>query len=121
MLKCVRAIVAFAVLFTAGCTYNASINPRSPTSSGAGLELARLVVGTRNVYPQTRISILNGTVRKVLIDGQGFPSGRVLPPGARAEVVFHGVVHGGEARWSYSDSPRKPQAANSAITVISST
>ena len=95
-------LVVAATWFLSGCvntglTYDASVNPRSPTSSGPGLYLSRALVGTANVYPQTRISVLNGTKRRILVDGQGFPSlGRVLQPGERAEVIFHGSVRGGE-------------------------
>jgi len=97
MLNFKQMILVAAALFVAGCTYDASINPRSPTSSGPGLEIARFLVGTENVYPQTRISVLNGTVRNILIDGQGFPTlGRTLRPGERAEVIFHGSIRGGE-------------------------
>ncbi len=90
-------LTVVAVLFAASCSYDASINRNSITSSGPGLEISRMLVGTANVYPQTRISVLNNTKRKILVDGRGLPPlGRILRPGDRTLVVFHGTVRGGE-------------------------
>ncbi len=97
-----KIILVAATLFVAGCanmglTYDASVNRNSITSSGPGLEISRFLVGTANVYPQTRISVINGTKRKILVDGRGLPPlGRILRPGGRTLVVFHGTMRGGE-------------------------